>query len=282
MISRRSFILGGAATLGALSTRPMAAAQAPALPQTGYATTATGERIYYEVSGPTNAPALFLAVPVYATTRIWTDGYLSYFTDKYRVLVADFPHSGRSDGLTDFRSFTADRVVDDYLAVATAAWGPTRKFAIAGYSWGGNSSLLLATRTDRLSAVAVGGWPALQGPWATMLQISQELGSAMYTRYYETLQKWNDTRYESKLVRGIKIPRLNYVDVNDHGKTFGQSFSTSANMIELFRRNRSTLEAWGWDTAEVDGAVADEYGHTGGIRPDIACPVLRSFLDKHL
>jgi pimeloyl-ACP methyl ester carboxylesterase len=282
MISRRSLLLGGVAALGALGTRSLAAAQPPEVPQTGYATTKTGERIYYEVTGPLNGPALFLAVPVYATTRLWTDAYLAQFTDKYRVLVADYPHTGRSDARDETTRFTADRVVDDYLSIATAAWGPTRKFAIAGYSWGGNSSLLLATRTKRLSAVAVGGWPALGGPWARLLQISRDLDSKGYTTYYETLQRWNDRRYEAKLVRGIKIPRLNYVDANDDGTTLGQSGPTSASMIEPFRKHRRILDAWGWHTVEVDGAIAGEYGHNGGIRPDIACPVIRSFLDKHL
>jgi pimeloyl-ACP methyl ester carboxylesterase len=283
MIDRRQLLLGTLALTGAGLTRAWAApAAATPLPQTGYAKTRTGERIYYEVTGPEDGPALFLAVPVYATTRLWTDAYLSYFTDKYRVLVADYPHNGRSDGIKNPSQFTAARVCDDYLSVATAAWGSSRKFALAGYSWGGNSSLVAATRTKRLSAVAVGGWPALGGPWRRLLEMSRDLNSKIYVTYYESLQRWTDIKQEGKDIKALRLPRLNYVDANDHGKFLGQSHATSASMIGPFRQHRETLNAWGWDTVEVDGGVAGEYGHTGGIRPDVACPVIRSFLDAHL
>ena len=281
MMDRRSFLMAGMA--GAVTIRgPWLSSVSPELPQSGYAQTRTGERIYYEVVGPVDGPAVFLAVPIYATTRLWTDTYLSYLTDRYRVLVADYPHQGRSDEINDPQQFTAARVASDYVAIATAAWGERRRFAIAGYSWGGNSSLVTATMTRRLSAVVVGGWPALGGPWAGLLKMSQDLGQATYTAYYGSLQPWSELGHESRLVRAITVPRLNYVDAADDGDTAGITGPTSASMIGPFREHRATLDAWGWDTVEVDGGVAGEYGHNGGMRPDIAGPVIRAFLDTHL
>ncbi len=282
-MDRRKFLISGLAGIGATTLSPwipraLGQGLCAAPPRTGYAMTNTGERIYYEVYGPEDGPPLFLVVPVYATTRLWTDAYLRYFTDKYSVMVADYPPGGRSDNLKDPKQFTADRVCEDYLSIADAGFGKGGKFAIAGYSWGGNSTHILSTRTDRLLASAVGGWPALGGPWKRLLEISEELNSEMYTTYYKGMQDW-DERNE---VKAVTNPRLNYVDRNDHGKFLGQEHSTSANMIKPFRQNRATLKSWAWDTRVVDGGVAREYGHTGGIRPDVACPVIRSFLDTYL
>jgi pimeloyl-ACP methyl ester carboxylesterase len=64
-------------------------------------------------------------------------------------------------------------VARDYLAVAGAA-GAAR-FTYYGYSWGCVTGLQLALRTDRLDALACGGFPVIDGPYAEMLETSQTL-----------------------------------------------------------------------------------------------------------
>jgi pimeloyl-ACP methyl ester carboxylesterase len=288
-MNRREALLTLAATstLGfGLSPRLARAQVIPLTPlATGFATTSLNADIYYEVHGNPAGPNLFLAQPIVPTGGLWTAGYLPYFTDKYRVLIADYPYSGRSDALPNPALFTAQQVADDYLAIADAA-GMTQ-FAIAGYSWGANSALQLATRTSRLTALAVGGWPALGGPYADLLETSQQLaaldilhltGADKYVTYYQSLLSWP----ESAAVAALSGPRLNYVDSRDNGAPLGiqlgNLFAGSTDLIGPFRANRATLDALGWQTVEVQSYL----GHTGGLLPSIACPVIRAFLDTYL
>lgn len=274
MRRRIAVTLAALVVISGLGLVPATAAVTVCTPiATGWARTPTGEDIAYEVWGQPDGPNLFLLTPVYATTRLWTDAYLQHFCDKYRVLIVDYPHQGRSDGLKDPTAFTADRVARDYLALADAAG--MKRFAIAGYSWGGNSALYLATRTSRVTALAVGGWPALGGPWAELLQLAKDLGQGQYVAYYTSLQKW--ARYERELrdIARLKVPRLNYVDTGDNG---------DPDMIGIFRTHRATLKRLGWETHEVNSGLENTggSGHTGGLLPPIAGPLLRAFLDRHL
>jgi pimeloyl-ACP methyl ester carboxylesterase len=288
-MNRREALLTLAATstLGFGFSPRFARAQVAALTPlaTGFATTSLNADIYYEVYGNPTGPNLFLAQPIVATGGLWTAGYLPYFTDKYRVLIADYPYSGRSDALPNAALFTAQQVSDDYLAIADAA-GMTQ-FAIAGYSWGANSALQLATRTSRLTALAVGGWPALGGPYADVLVTSQQLaaidilhltGVDKYVTYYQSLLSWP----EYAAVSALSGPRLNYVDSRDNGAPLGiqlgNLFAGSTDLIGPFRANRATLDGLGWQTVEVESFL----GHTGGLLPPIACPVIRTFLDTYL
>ncbi len=288
-MNRREALLTLAATsaLGCGFSPGFARAQiVPSTPlATGFATTSLNADIYYEVHGNPTGPNLFLAQPIVPTGGLWTAGYLPYFTDKYRVLIADYPYSGRSDALPNAALFTAQQVSDDYLAIADAA-GMTQ-FAIAGYSWGANSALQLATRTSRLTALAVGGWPALGGPYADVLVTSQQLaaidilhltGVDKYVTYYQSLLSWP----EYAAVSALSGPRLNYVDSRDNGAPLGiqlgNLFAGSTDLIGPFRANRATLDGLGWQTVEVESFL----GHTGGLLPPIACPVIRTFLDTYL
>jgi pimeloyl-ACP methyl ester carboxylesterase len=46
------------------------------------------------------------------------------------------------------------------------------RFAYYGYSWLALAGLQLAIRTDRLTALAMGGFPPLDGPYAQMLRVT--------------------------------------------------------------------------------------------------------------
>jgi pimeloyl-ACP methyl ester carboxylesterase len=61
-------------------------------------------------------------------------------------------------------------ILGDLLAVADAAGAD--RFAYYGYSWLALAGLQLAVRTDRLTALVMGGFPPLEGPYAQMLQVS--------------------------------------------------------------------------------------------------------------
>jgi pimeloyl-ACP methyl ester carboxylesterase len=67
-------------------------------------------------------------------------------------------------------TLTPANLAGDLLAVADAAGAD--RFAYYGYSWLALAGLQLAIRTDRLSALAMGGFPPLDGPYAQMLQVT--------------------------------------------------------------------------------------------------------------
>ncbi|HEY7132688.1 MAG TPA: hypothetical protein VH440_10575, partial [Candidatus Limnocylindrales bacterium] len=66
---------------------------------------------------------------------------------------------------------TPDNVVADFEAIAAAAGAD--RFAYYGYSWLGLAGIQLAIRSPRLTAVAVGGYPALGGPYREMLEVTR-------------------------------------------------------------------------------------------------------------
>src|SRR5947209_16746009 len=67
-------------------------------------------------------------------------------------------------------TLTPVNTANDLLAVADAA--EADRFAYYGYSWLALIGLQLAIRTDRLSALIMGGFPPLNGPYEEMLLVT--------------------------------------------------------------------------------------------------------------
>src|SRR5262245_31215655 len=67
-------------------------------------------------------------------------------------------------------TLTPANVAGDLLAIADSVRAD--RFAYYGYSWLALSGLQLAIRTDRLSALVMGGFPPVDGPYAEMLQVT--------------------------------------------------------------------------------------------------------------
>ena len=86
----------------------------------------------------------------------------------FRVVAADY--EGHLSAHPKPDTLDADAVTSDLLAIADAA--SAGRFAYYGYSWLGLSGLQLAVRTDRLTALAMGGFPPLGGPYAAMLTVT--------------------------------------------------------------------------------------------------------------
>ena len=88
--------------------------------------------------------------------------------DAYRVVAFDY--EGHVLQVPKPDTLTPDNVAGDFLAVADAAGA--ERFAWYGYSWLALAGLQLAIRTDRLTALAMGAWPPLGGPYAEMLRVT--------------------------------------------------------------------------------------------------------------
>ncbi len=277
---RRDFLFG-LATSGILAAGHQVVANLPStsLLNKGFVKTSLGSEAWFEVHGNPKGLNVFLAGPVFSRTLVPTniklqteikEGYIRRLGDKYKVLMSDYPHLEITAKDQSATRMTVESVCRDYLAVADAA-GMDR-FAAAGYSWGGNSVLQLATRSHRVAALVVGGWPVIDGPYQMLLKTVQKLHQesperaeiGRYVNYYESLQDWPERTEIAKLT----CPRLNYIDVSDGDDT---------DFIGRFRRNEQALHGMGWETVEVNSGN----GHFGGVMPDIACPVIRAFLDKH-
>jgi len=249
---------------------------------------ATG--VFFEMHGQTTGRPLLITLPLMASFgEIFGDelapvlaGYLDRLTDRYRVLLVDYPSIGRSRDIAP-QALTADRVCADLLGVARFAGFD--RFAYWGYSWGGNVGLQLASRTDRLDALVVGGWPALGAPHAELLQAAQRklpnpepsslkvLRSpaqyAQWIHYSESVTAWP----ELEAVSRIACPRLNV-------------FGSAGDLVEAgipvpiasrVREHRADLQALGWRVHEIAG-----HGHALCMQPEVAVPPVRAFLDEVL
>jgi pimeloyl-ACP methyl ester carboxylesterase len=206
---------------------------------------------------------------VIAFNRI-PSGYYKGLTDRYRMIVLDYPpRDDNSQAFAD--SFTPDRVCRDILAVADAEHAD--RFAWFGFSWGAVVGLQLAVRTNRLIALALGGWPPLGGQYRETLGAAQKdaeaTGIKYFVSFYQRLQDWPERDAVSKLT----CPRLIFVGGNDHFQSYGYDIRHAPLIIE----HRQELERLGWTVRIIDGI-----SHDLGGRPDIVIPLLREFLDPLL
>ena len=88
-------------------------------------------------------------------------------SDAFQVVAFDY--EGHVLQVPKPDTLTPANLAADLLAVADAAGA--ERFAYYGYSWLALAGLQLAVRSDRVAALAMGGFPALDGPYAQMLQV---------------------------------------------------------------------------------------------------------------
>lgn len=242
--------------------------------------------VYYELHGR-GAP-LMIGLPLMAShveifgpgSEAVLRGYLDRLTDRYRVLLIDYPSIGRSLDIPP-HALTVERVCADLLGVATAAgFG---RFAFWGYSWSGAVGLQLASRTDRLSALVVGGWPPLGAPYADILEVTRRRAAnpepsslvvlrdaaqyAQWTTYYESTGSWSDENE----VTAVRCPRMVYYGARGDLVEAGLPLRIASTI----RSQRTRLETLGWRVAEIAG-----FGHDVAVHPEHVVPPVRAFLDE--
>lgn len=244
--------------------------------------------VFYEVQG--QGQPLLIGLPLMASfTELFgsemqpvLDGYLNRLTDCYRVLRVDYPSIGGSRDIAP-EDLTADRVCADLLAVASAAGFD--RFAYWGYSWGAAVGLQLAARTDRLSALVVGGWPPQGAPYAGILQATRlkqtnpEPSSLKVLRSKDQYRQW-EAYYRSMLdwpeaesVARIACPRMVFFGCDGDLVEAG----IPIRIASLIREHRTALEKLGWEVHECPGQ-----GHGVCMTPALVVPPVRAFLDRVL
>ncbi|WP_159792965.1 alpha/beta fold hydrolase [Puerhibacterium puerhi] len=215
----------------------------------------------------------------------------------FRIVAADY--EGHLAAHPKPLTLTADAVATDLLAVADAAG--VDRFACYGYSWLALAALQLALRTDRLTGLAMGGFPPLGGPYAAMLEVTRATHrmavayrqsppprrevapgdwdsvevtlspeqTQQYVTLYESLRGFD----EAAALDRVTVPRLAFVgerDDIDYGPRWGGVRVVIAGAV---RAHRAELEARGWQVAVVPGA-----DHLRAMQPDAVLPVLLPWL----
>jgi pimeloyl-ACP methyl ester carboxylesterase len=212
----------------------------------------------------------------------------------FRVIAADY-----ETHLTDHpqpRTLTAGALAADLLAVAAAA--AAGEFAYYGYSWLALAGLQLALRTDRLSGLAMGGYPPLGGPYAAMLAVTRTahrmaldppapIGAAtpgdwdsvpftrtpaqteQYVTLYESLRDFR----EREALDALRIPALAFAGEKDtivYGAGWDDAVVDIAGPLTA---NREELIARGWTVEIIPGA-----DHMSAMQVDRVLPILLPWL----
>ena len=227
--------------------------------------------------------------------------------DAFRVVAFDF--EGHVLQVPKPDTLTPANVAADLLAVAGAAGAG--RFAFYGYSWLALAGLQLAVRTDRLSALAMGGFPPLDGPYVEMLRVTTatyELAAAnaaspsgsatppsgepagetdwsqvevtltedqtrQFVTLYEHLQDFDDRAAQARL----GCPRLCFVGSADE-ITYDQRWGgVRVSMADLVIGGRAELEALGWQVRVLEGL-----DHVQAMQAGQVLPVLRPWLLERL
>ncbi|MBU2662481.1 alpha/beta hydrolase [Actinoplanes bogorensis] len=212
----------------------------------------------------------------------------------FRVITADYEGHRLNEQPAPL-SLTVDAVAADLLAIADAA--EAERFAYYGYSWLALSGLQLALRTDRLTALAMGGYPPLDGPYDAMLAVTNSAhrlaldppppptGEAVagdwdsvaftqtpdqtrqFVTLYESLRDFDDSQVR------LELPRLAFAGEKDniqYGPDWDNAYVTLA---EPLIRNQDALRSQGWQVHIVPGA-----DHMVAMQAAAVLPLLVPFL----
>lgn len=197
-------------------------------------------------------------------------------------------------------TLTPVNVCSDLLAIADALEGDT--FAYYGYSWLALIGLQLAIRTDRISGLAMGGFPPLDGPYAAMLEVTaathrmasqttptspnrdrppepgdwstvevtmKETQARQFLTLYQNLQSFDD---REALAR-ISCPRLCFAGSEDEIEYDERWGRTKVSIAGPLRDHRDELENHGWTVHLLEGR-----DHMGAMQADQVLPILRPWL----
>jgi pimeloyl-ACP methyl ester carboxylesterase len=200
-------------------------------------------------------------------------------------------------------TLSAATVANDLLAIADAAG--VDRFAYYGYSWLALAGLQLAIRTDRLTALAMGGFPPLDGPYGPMLTVTRAAHrmalanrdkqpnaagtlqpgdwdavevtqdpdqTQQYVTLYESIQNFD----ERAALDRVSIPRLAFAGANDnivYGPRWDSAYVAIADAV---RRQHAQLTKRGW-TVEL----IPDTDHMSAMQASKVLPILTPWLQTN-
>ncbi|MDV8149648.1 alpha/beta hydrolase [Arthrobacter sp. B10-11] len=217
-----------------------------------------------------------------------------------RVIAADYEGHRMAHPAAD--TLTPDNLAADLLAIADAAGADV--FGYYGYSWLALSGLQLALRTDRLRALAMGGFPPVEGPYRSMLAVTRaahamsaqepdpaavpvadaepgdwdsvsvqttEAQTRQFVTLYEALQGFEDVT--AAVPRGL--PRLAFAGADDHIDYSPQWGGVQVQIGAPLARHQDELIAAGWHVQVLPGL-----DHLGAMHSSVVLPLLTGWLQK--
>ncbi len=212
-------------------------------------------------------------------------------SDAFRVVAFDY--EGQCLRLPKPNTLTPNNITNDLLTIADAAGAD--RFAYYGYSWLAMIGQQLAIRTDRLSALIMGGFSPLNGPYEEMLSVTtatyemangtRPVPSAdesewsdmslstdqtrQFVTLFQALQGFDDLAVQAKLT----CPRLCFVGSKDeiqYSKSWGNVRVSLADPIVQGQAQLSTL---GWDVRVIEGL-----DHMQAMQAKQVLPILRLWM----
>lgn len=216
-------------------------------------------------------------------------------SDVFRIVAFDYEGQCLRNPKPD--TLTPVNTANDLLAVADAAGAD--RFAYYGYSWLALIGLQLAIQTNRLSALIMGGFPPLNGPYEEMLHITTatyEMASGerpmpsaeesewsgvslsrdqtrQFVTLYQALRGFDDRAAQARLT----CPRLCFVGSKDeiqYTKSWGDVHVSLAGPVV---HGQAQLADLGWDVRVLDGL-----DHIQAMQAKQVVPILRSWLATKL
>jgi pimeloyl-ACP methyl ester carboxylesterase len=223
-------------------------------------------------------------------------------TPTNRVIAADYEAQRMAHPAP--QTLTPGNIAKDLLAIADAAG--VDRFAYYGYSWLALTGLQLALRTDRMRALAMGGFPPLDGPYRSMLAVTRaahamsveaavkpagpvpvpeaepgdwdsvsvrttEAQTQQFVTLYEALQDFDDSA--ATLPAGL--PKLAFAgaeDQIDYKPVWG---GVRVAIGEPLAKHQAALTKAGWDVRVLPGL-----DHMGAMHSAVALPILTDWLQK--
>jgi pimeloyl-ACP methyl ester carboxylesterase len=210
---------------------------------------------------------------------------------KFTVVAADYEGHRLAHPAPD--TLTPANLARDLLAIADAAG--VDRFAYYGYSWMAMVGLQLALRTERLTALVMGGFPPLGGPYDEMLRVARAAramaddpvagkGPDVTPGDWEHVRVQNDVGQTQQFVTlyealanfddrdslELDVPRLCFAgaeDQIDYGAAWG---GVRVAMAGPLRDRRAELEAQGWTVRLLPGL-----DHSTAMHGRVALKVLR-------
>ena len=230
-------------------------------------------------------------------------------SDSFQVVAFDYEGHVLQEPKPD--TLTPANVAGDLLAVADAAGAD--RFAYYGYSWLALAGLQLGIRTDRLAALAMGGYPPLDGPYTEMLRVTaaaHELAKAspasppsdpttsppsddppgevdwstvevslteaqtrQFVTLYQALQDFDDRAAQARL----RCPRLCLVGSADEIAYDERWGGVQVSLADPVIRHRAELQTLGWEVHVLDGL-----DHMQAMQATQVLPILRPWLLRNL
>ena len=221
-------------------------------------------------------------------------------SDAFQVVAFDY--EGHLLQVPKPDTLTSANIVGDLLAVADAAGAD--RFAYYGYSWLALAGLQLAVRTDRLTALVMGGFPPLEGPYAQMLRVTvathqmatsppstasspppaepsdepdwsqaemtlSETQTRQFVTLYQALQDFDDQAAQAQL----RCPRLCFAGSADQITYDERWGGVRVDMAGPVISRRAELEALGWKVRVLEGL-----DHLQAMQAAQVLPILRPWL----